>query len=92
MSLNDITPEAWDKVAKVKSDGGSSEYYEIPEWARELDDLIVYKKMPWHIANIFKACYRYDEKEGSDAIYDCQKIKWFIDKHITDIKAGRMRR
>ena len=82
--LNDVSPEEWDAVVKqnnkVISDGGSSDYYKLPEGAKELDDLIVHKKMPWHIANIFKACYRYGDKAGHDKLYDCNKIGWFQQK------------
>ena len=67
---------------KVKSNGGSSSYYELPHKAEELDDLIISKNMPWHIANIFKACYRYGEKDGQDKTYDATKILWFITKEL----------
>jgi hypothetical protein len=61
------------------SDGWSSDYYQLPIYAKELDDLIVAKKMPWHIANIFKACYRYGEK--NDSMYELNKIIWMAERH-----------
>ena len=66
--------------SKIKSTGGSTKYYELPPEAKELDDLIVIKEMPWHIANIFKACYRYGQKEQSDKLYDINKIIFFAER------------
>jgi hypothetical protein len=90
--LNDASPSQWDAVAKennkVISDGGSSEYYMLPASAKDLDDLIIHKNMPWHIANIFKACYRYGEKAGHDKLYDCKKIGWFQQKEKEHLLAG----
>lgn len=71
---------------KVKSNGGSSSYYKLPSESKELDDLIIAKNMPWHIANIFKACYRYGEKAGQDKKYDATKILWFITKELENLK------
>ena len=88
--LDKPRPEDWDRAAKVVSDGGSSPYYEIPSWVRELDDLIVYKKMPWHIANIFKACFRWDEKEGNTLEYEANKIQWFATALQKNIREGRL--
>jgi hypothetical protein len=91
--LNEVDPSEWDQAykdlieqkKKITSDGGSSDYYKIPDHCKEVDDLIVYKKMPWRIANIFKACYRWDEKEGNDMLYDANKIEWFIRREIKDL-------
>lgn len=91
--LNDVKPEEWDKVyhkmveqkKKITSDGGSSDYYKVPDGTRDIDDLIVHKKMPWRIANIFKACYRWDEKEGNDMLYDINKILWFGEREKEEL-------
>lgn len=91
--LNEVNPSEWDQAykdiieqkKKITSDGGSSDYYKIPDHCTEIDDLIVHKKMPWRIANIFKACYRWDEKAGNDMLYDANKIEWFIRREIKDI-------
>lgn len=66
--------------AKVKSDGGSSAYYHIPDDATDLQDLIEEKAMSFARANIFKACYRMGEKAGADALYDINKIIWFAER------------
>ena len=65
----------------MKPTGWSSNYYELPEDAKELDDLICEREMHWHIANIFKACYRFGEKDGTSKLYDINKILWFAKKH-----------
>ena len=66
---------------KNKKKGWSSNYYELPKGAKELDDLICDKNMHWHIANIFKACYRFGSKGGTTTEYDLNKIIWFAKKH-----------
>ena len=73
-----------------QGNGGSSSYYKLPEWATELDDLIIYKKMPWPIANIFKACYRWVEKHGNSLEYEGNKIGWFHKRLMQHLKEGRL--
>lgn len=67
---------------KVKSDGGSTSYYQLPPGAAELIDLIEHKKMDFATGNIFKAVYRLGEKEGSDAAYDLRKIIFFARRKL----------
>ena len=74
---------------QIKSDGGSSSYYFLPKGCVDLDDIIVKKNMPWHIANIFKACYRYGEKAGHDELYDANKILWFIQRELEHLQETR---
>jgi hypothetical protein len=69
--------------------GGSSSYYQLPEGATELLDLIEGKDMPYARANIFKACYRLGEKEGTDVLYDLRKIKFFADRMLRAYKEER---
>jgi len=64
---------------KVTSDGGATSYYRLPPHATELRHLIAHKSMSKSRGDIFKACYRLNEKEGSDTAYDLNKIKFFID-------------
>lgn len=67
---------------RVKSDGGSTAYYRLPEHATELRHLISYKGMSKSRGDVFKACYRLGEKEGSDILYDLKKMKFFVDDLI----------
>ncbi len=67
---------------KVASDGLSTSYYEIPRHAEELRHLISHKAMSKSRGDIFKACYRLGEKDGTDTLYDLNKMKFFIDDLI----------
>lgn len=62
------------------SDGGSTSYYELPAGATELNDLIEHKGMSMSFApgNIFKACYRFGEKDAANRMYDLNKILYFV--------------
>lgn len=64
------------------SDGGSSDYYRIPEHASELRHLISARGMSKSRGDIFKACYRLGEKSGVDVKYDLNKMKFFIEDLI----------
>lgn len=70
----------------IKSDGGSTSYYELPEGAKELQDLIEYRNMSYSLGNVFKACYRLGEKEGADLLYDLNKIVFFANRMIDQEK------
>ena len=79
-------PEPYCKcyINKIKSDainnGGSTNYYDLPPLAKDLQDLIEHKNMDFAIGNIFKACYRLGECSHSDALRDVNKIIWFAER------------
>jgi hypothetical protein len=75
-----------DEAGPVVSDGGSTSYYEIPEGATELNDLIEHKKMSFALGNIFKACYRLGEKSGTDAAYDVRKMIFFANRILRQLE------
>lgn len=56
------------------SDGSTAAYYELPEWALELADLIRYKNMNGSQAEIFRALYRGAEASHSDEQRQAKKI------------------
>ena len=64
------------------SDGSTASYYELPDGAAELQDLISYKNMNSQIGEIFRAAYRYGESSHSDELRDAKKIKFYIDAEI----------
>jgi hypothetical protein len=66
----------------TKSDGGSTDYYTLPEHASELKHLISHKGMSFARGNVFKACYRLGEKEGADTLYDLRKMLFFVQDMI----------
>jgi hypothetical protein len=67
---------------KIASDGGSTDYYAVPEHATELRHLISHKGMSKSRGDIFKACYRLGEKSGVDTLYDLNKMKFFVEDLI----------
>jgi len=85
--LNDDCPSDRAK-GKVKSDGGSTDYYRLPEHATELRHLISHKGMRKSRGDLFKACYRLGEKDGADLLYDLNKIKFFAEDLIEMYERG----
>jgi hypothetical protein len=71
-----------DTKEKIKSDGSTAEYYELPEYATELQHLISFKNMNAQIGEIFRACFRYGQVEHSDRLRDAKKIKFYIEAEI----------
>jgi len=69
-------------MEKIKSDGSTAEYYELPEYATELQHLISFKNMNAQIGEIFRACFRYGQVEHSDSLRDAKKIKFYIEAEI----------
>ncbi len=66
--------------APVTSDGGKTSYYQLPKGATELNDLIEHKGMSFALGNIFKACYRFGEKDAASRLYDLNKIIYFAER------------
>ena len=69
-------------MEKIKSDGSTAEYYELPEYATELQHLISFKNMNAQIGEIFGACFRYGQVEHSDRLRDAKKIKFYVEAEI----------
>jgi hypothetical protein len=76
----------------IKSDGGSTAYYDLPKDAKDIGDLIEYRDMSFNIGNVFKACYRLGEKEGVDDIYDLQKIIYFANRELKRAQSSKRER
>ena len=64
------------------SDGSTAAYYELPEGAKELQDLISHRDMNAQSGEIFRSCYRYGLASHSDRLRDAKKIKFYIDAEI----------
>jgi len=69
-------------INQIKSDGSTAKYYELPDNATELQDLISCKNMNAQIGEIFRACYRYGEVEHSEMLRDAKKIKFYAEAEI----------
>jgi hypothetical protein len=65
------------ETSKIQSDGSTASYYELPEGATELQELISAKNMNAQIGEIFRACYRYGEVAHSPMIRDIKKILFY---------------
>ncbi len=70
----------------TKSDGSTASYYELPEGATQLQDLIGHKDMNAQIGEIFRACYRYGEVEHSEKMRDAKKIKFYAEAEIARLE------
>jgi len=67
---------------KVKSDGSTASYYELPKDASELQDLIAYKNMNAQMGEIFRATYRYGQVEHSERGRDLRKIIFYAQAEL----------
>ena len=84
-------PSNCTEATKIKSDGGSSDYYklEINGNLVEVED-VIYAMVggDFILGNILKACRRIyldskgQGKEGIDMQYDANKIKYFVDSFV----------
>ena len=72
----------------IKSDGGTTDYYTLPEHATELKHLISARGMSFARGNVFKACYRLGEKDGASIEYDLNKMLFFVQDMIDAHKRG----
>lgn len=73
---------------KIKSDGSTASYYQLPPGASQLQHLISHKDMNAQIGEIFRECYRYGESEHSDKLRGAKKIKFYIEAEIERLEKG----
>jgi hypothetical protein len=73
---------------KTKSDGKATAYYDFPDGANTLNDLIEHKSMSFAQGNIFKAAYRLNNKEGVDDTYDLNKIIYYAERMLANKKGS----
>lgn len=76
----------------IKSDGGSTAYYDLPKEAKDIGDLIEYRNMSFNVGNIFKACYRIGQKDGTTELYDLEKIVYFAQRELKRAKVAERER
>jgi len=77
------------KNKKVKSDGSTASYYELPENAKEIQDLISHRNMNAQMGEIFRECYRYGLSAHCDMLRGAKKIKFYADAEIKRIEKLR---
>jgi hypothetical protein len=84
-------PQGWREILKAEpmavSDGSTASYYELPEGAKELQDLISFKDMNAQMGEIFRGTYRYGQAAHSDRLRDAKKIKFYIDAEIKRLES-----
>lgn len=71
----------------IKSDGSTASYYELPQGATELQDLISYRNMNAQIGEILRACYRYGQASHSDCLRDAKKILFYAQAEVKRLEA-----
>lgn len=59
------------------SNGSTAHYYDLPKWAKILQDLISYKDMNAQIGTIFSSCYRYGQCSHSDRLREIRKVRFY---------------
>ncbi len=82
--LGEIAPvvAAASPPAGSVSDGSTASYYELPDGAKELQDLISFKNMNAQMGEVFRGTYRYGEASHSDRLRDAKKIRFYINAEI----------
>jgi hypothetical protein len=70
------------KKERTVSDGSTASYYELPEGAKELQDLISFKHMDAQVGEAFRALYRFGESTHSDKLRDAKKVIFYMNAEI----------
>ena len=71
---------------KSTNNGGSTDYYKLPENATDLQDLIEFKSLNFSQGNILKAIYRANDDTHSEYGRELNKIIWFANRELNKIK------
>jgi len=68
---------------RAHNNGGITDYWDIPEGAETLNDLIEHKKMSFALGSIFKAAYRLgDDRHTSTPERDLNKIIYYAERML----------
>ena len=70
------------EAKRIKSDGSTASYYELPANATELQDLISFKNMNAQIGEIFRECYRFGQASHSDELRGIKKILFYANAEL----------
>lgn len=69
-----------------KSDGSTADYYELPEGATQLQDLISFRNMNAQVGEMFRATYRLGRADHSDRMRDLRKIIFYAQAEMDRIR------
>lgn len=64
------------------SDGSTARYYELPEGAKELQDLIAFRNMNAQDGEIFRAIYRKGHCSHSDRLREAKKVLFYAQAEV----------
>jgi len=64
------------------SDGSTASYYELPDGATQLQDLISHRNMNAQVGEIFRACYRYGLASHSRKLRDAKKMLFYAQAEV----------
>ncbi len=70
------------------NNGGSTNYYQLPAGAVEMQDLIEHRNMNFAQGNMFKALYRANASTNNHSSYerDLNKIIWYAQRELARLK------
>lgn len=71
---------------QVKDTGGTTDYYQLPTSATQVQDLIEFRNMNFSQGNILKAIYRLGNCPHSEEERELNKIIWFAQRELDRIK------
>lgn len=63
-----------------KNNGGSTDYYDIPEGAKTLNDLMEHKEMLHGVGDAFKALYRLHDKDTPER--NLNKVIYYAQREL----------
>jgi hypothetical protein len=69
------------------SDGSTAKYYELPQGAEQLQDLISSKNMNAQIGEIFRTAFRFGEASHSDPIREIKKILFYANAELKRLES-----
>jgi hypothetical protein len=76
-------------IMSAENNGGKTIYYDVPEGAETLNDLIEHKDMPFWRGEIFKAAYRINGKDNTTEERELNKIIYYANRGLNAAKKKR---
>lgn len=70
------------RVKSTTSDGSTASYYELPDGAEQLQDLISFRNMNSQLGEIGRAWYRYGQDHHSSRVRELKKIRYYCDAEL----------
>lgn len=74
-------------MSATASDGSTASYYELPQGATQLQDLISHRNMNSQDGEIFRAIYRKGLASHSDALRDARKVLFYAQAEVKRLEA-----